>query len=133
MKIGRFVLGCIGVGLDRSIVIEISAEKARKEPPLLIIFSDLVAPLSGARVSTVVGNEVLSYRKRITRAAQLDIEEKMHVCTVGTVENNRILIKHVYDRSVVPDYTVLYVVFGLCGGAIVAIVSIFSKILLEIR
>lgn len=138
MRIGNFLITCMGAMLDRELVVkrEHGIEQVA-HTPLVIIFSDLVLPIqrtNKSRIITVINNEtIIPYRKRVTRAEKLDIEEKTHVCSIGAIEGDKIVVKHIYDRSIVPDYTTIYIVLGLCGGAIVAVVSAFSKSLLGFR
>ncbi|KAI5186878.1 hypothetical protein NEHOM01_1767 [Nematocida homosporus] len=137
MKIGHLILHCFGSGIIRHLSLTSTQPHAinnHHSAPLVLKFSSSVFPiLPASQTSQLVllhPGESLQYRKRITRAEHLDSESGLLVCTAGTITDSTIKITRIYDRPIVPDYTTPYLVFGLCGGVIISILSAGSKTLL---
>lgn len=123
----RILFRCLGHGLDRVLQVESRSLTG-------IQFTKNVLPFLHTDSGIVTTDRPISirYRIKIRNRHPLTIESGMHVADIGAFVNNKYESVSVYNRPIVPDFTTPYLVFGLCGGVIVIILSAFSKLLLDL-
>ncbi|KAH9387218.1 uncharacterized protein NEMAJ01_2114 [Nematocida major] len=121
------IFKCLGHGIERWLEI-------CENGPVGVRFSKNVIPLARTSSSIIVTDKPVSlgYRIKISGNSPLTIESGVHIADLYTVKDGSYTYTPVYNRPIVPDFTTPYLVFGLCGGTIVCIVSAFSKVLLDI-
>ncbi|KAI5190712.1 hypothetical protein NEMIN01_1177 [Nematocida minor] len=118
---------CLGYGLNRTLEVEGDALMGIK-------FTKNALPLLNNNTSIIATDRPISiqYRLKIRNIHPLTIESGVHVADIGILRNNKYESVSVYNRPIVPDFTTPYLVFGICGGVIVCIMSAFSKVLLRL-
>ncbi|KAI5189260.1 hypothetical protein NECID01_0455 [Nematocida sp. AWRm77] len=132
MRVGPLIVACLGVGRNRVLEIQ-NAEGSSVE----IRFSPHVLPvLSGMPAHALVftGKESIRipYRVKILKNYPLGIETGVEVAEVVAQTGESTAKKTVYSRPIIPDFTTLYIAYGLCGATITCIFGVFSKVLLKI-
>lgn len=127
MRITAGFIRCLGYGLNR--VLEVNVKT-----PTGIRFSRNVLPFFEGNSDIILTEKpvFIPYRVKISNTHPLSIESGMHIADVCVINNGKYESTSIYNRPVLPDFTTPYLVFGVCGGVIVCIVSAFSKVLLDL-
>ncbi|KAI5180562.1 hypothetical protein NEOKW01_0866 [Nematocida sp. AWRm80] len=115
MRVGNTLVSNTGIGLNRVLRVNESGNT--------VIFSKNVLPITKGAL--------LKYRLKILKHLPLTIERGVYAFSIGNITNGTVNVINVYNRSIIPDFTTPYLVFGLSGGTIILIVSLFSKVLMD--
>lgn len=116
---------CLGCGLNRTLEVNSNTLTG-------IQFTKNALPFIGSSSQIITTDKPISirYRIKIRNSHPLTIEEGLHIAEIGTLSNDKYESVSIYNRPIIPDFTTPYLVFGVCGGVIVGILSAFSKVLL---
>ncbi|KAI5167619.1 hypothetical protein NEIRO03_2149 [Nematocida sp. AWRm78] len=121
------LIKCLGYGLNRTLVINSNSL-------IGVQFTQNILPIISNSNEIITNNEFITvnYRIKLSGTCPLSIESGLHIANVIAANNEMIDKRIVYNRPIIPDFTTPYLVFGICGGVIVSIISAFSKVLLHI-
>jgi len=135
MRVGKVIVESLGIGLRRAVRITNSEGKY-----LSLEFSPYVYPIfpsnspylvrgSGSGSFTTNSKLIeIPYALRVLQDYPITIDSGVKVLEVSDGKESRTL----YNRPLIPDFTTPYVVFGLSGGVMVLIFSVFTKVLLDL-
>ncbi|OAG29612.1 hypothetical protein NEDG_00745 [Nematocida displodere] len=128
MRVGPILALCSGAGLCRELVL-------KGDAPVAVSFSKYALPLTGTHAFTrraivARGGTSIPYRLKVPRDTPLSSEAGIPLADVVVYTKGGWHTGSIQERSIIPDFTTPYLVYGLCGTVIVGIVSAFSKVLL---
>ncbi|KAI5133699.1 hypothetical protein NEAUS04_0835 [Nematocida ausubeli] len=130
MKVPYLIIKSLGYALDRVLEVESNGLTG-------IQFSENVLPIGPTDSSLIVLDSPsaakINYRIKIRNVHPLKIESGLHIADVVTVyADGSSKTTSVFNRPIIPDFTTPYLVFGVCGGIIVCLMSAYSKVLLSL-